>query len=137
MPRTPTDPGRQTLPSRRRSWTQKAHVGGQTVYLSVGEYEDGRPGEIWLEAARAGTFVWGVLGALARAVSVALQCGVPLAEVVKALGGLCFPPDGPVAGSAAVAEASSVADYVARELAAAYLVPERPVPRRLPEGEGE
>lgn len=111
---------RRTLPDRRSSWTHRANVGGQTVYLSVGEYADGTPGEIWIEASKAGSFVRGVLGALGRTASVALQCGVPLAELVDALRGLNFPPNGPVSGSPSVERAESVADWVAGELAAAY-----------------
>jgi ribonucleoside-diphosphate reductase alpha chain len=116
-------PTRECLPTRRSSWTQKARIGGHTFYLSCGEFADGRPGELWIEAAKAGTFSRGVLGALARVASVALQCGTPLAELVKALEGLRFPPDGPVEGSPAAREAASVADWVAVELRAAYLTP--------------
>jgi ribonucleoside-diphosphate reductase alpha chain len=116
-------PTRECLPTRRSSWTQKARVGGQTVYLCVGEFADGRPGEIFLDMHKQGTFARGVLGALARVASVALQCGTPLAELVKALEGLCFPPEGAVEGSPAAREAASVADWVASELRAAYLTP--------------
>jgi ribonucleoside-diphosphate reductase alpha chain len=117
---------REVLPPRRRQWTQKARLGGHTVYLSVGHFADGRPAEVWIETQKAGTFARGVLMALARMTSLALQCGASVAEVVASLKGLSFPPDGPVSGSAAVAEASSLADWIARELEAAYLTPPPP-----------
>lgn len=114
---------RKCLPERRASWTQRARVGGQTLYLSMGDYEDGRLGEIWLEAAKQGTNIRGTLGALARLASVALQHGVPVAAVAEALRGLNYPPNGQVEGSPVVSSCTSVADWVAQEIAAAYLDP--------------
>lgn len=111
---------REKLPDRRAAWRQSARIDNQRFYLTVGEYDDGRPGEVFLTAHRYGTFARGVLDALARVTSLALQCGSPLGEVVKALSGLNFPPNGPVVCSGNVSEATSVADWVARELAAAY-----------------
>ena len=112
------------MPDRRRSWCQKIKVEGQTLYLTVGEREDGQPGEVFIDAAKQGTFTRGVLDALARMTSVALQCGSPLIEVCRALRGLNFPPQGKAEGSALVSEVSSVADWIARELEGAYLKPE-------------
>jgi ribonucleoside-diphosphate reductase alpha chain len=118
--------GREALPDRRHTWTQKARVGGQTVYLSFGEYPDGRLGEVWVEVAKAGSFVRGVCGALARMASCALQNGVPVPEVVDTLRSLNFPPNGPVDGSGAVQKCSSLADLIALEIEAAYLQPPPP-----------
>ncbi len=120
---------REPLPHRRASWTLKVRIGvpAQTFFLSCGEYPDGRPGEIWLEASKEGTFTRGIIGSLARMASLALQNGVPVAEVVLALRGLNFSPHGPVEGSAAVTHCSSLADFVAQEIAAVYLTPVPPV----------
>lgn len=119
---------RERLPDRRRCWTQKVRIldplGGQTFYLTCGEYPDGRLGEIFLEAHKEGTFARGVLQALARTVSIALQSQAPVGEIVNALRHLNFPPKGDVAGSATVTKCSSVTDWIAQELEAAY--PPRP-----------
>jgi hypothetical protein len=117
---------REKLPGRRRSWTQKVRVGGQTFYASFSEYPDGRLGEVFIEAHKEGTFTRGILSALARTVSVALQSGVSPAEVVKTLRGLNFPPRGAVEGSAAVRECSSVPDWLAQEIEAHYAVTTAP-----------
>ena len=117
---------RESLPARRRSWTQKARIPDaqgvlQTFYLSCGEYDDGRLGEVWLEAHTEGTFTRGVLGALARMISLSLQHAVPVSQIVHTLRDMNFPPRGPVSGTSACTEATSVVDWVARELEAAYL----------------
>lgn len=117
---------RQYLPERRRSWTQKVRIDGQTVYLSVGEYSDGRPGEIFVDVSKQGTFLRGVMGALARMVSIALQCGADVGVIVHALRGLDYPPSGPVEGSASVSMCASVTDWIAAELEARYLQPLEP-----------
>jgi ribonucleoside-diphosphate reductase alpha chain len=127
---------REPLPDRRRSWTQKVHIPDatgqpQTFYLCVGEYPDGRPGEVWIDAHKEGTFTRGVLSALARMVSIALQSGVGLAEVCDTLRHLNFPPRGPVEGSAFVASCASVPDWIAAELEAAYLKPVAPPPEKV------
>lgn len=109
-----------TLPARRKSWTQKVRIGGQTLHLTVGEYPDGRPGEVFLNVSKTGSFNRGVMETLAMNISKALQTGVPVEEVVKANRGLDFPPNGAVEGSAFVREATSVPDWVAQELEAAY-----------------
>lgn len=117
---------RVKLPDRRRSWRQKIKMEGQTFYLTVGEHESGQPGEVFIDAAKQGTFTRGVLDALARMTSMALQCGAPLAEVCRALRGLNFPPQGRVESDPPtfIAGVSSVADWIARELEAAYLKPD-------------
>lgn len=87
----------------------------------MGEYEDGRPGEIWIVVAKAGSFIRGALDNLARMVSTALQCGTPLEEVVKSLRGLNYPPNGLVTGSPFFSGCLSVGDWVAKELEYAYV----------------
>jgi hypothetical protein len=117
---------REPLPDRRRSWTQHVHIGGQSVYLTVGEYADGRPGEIFVDMSRQGTLLRGVMGTLARMVSISLQCGAGVEAIVQVLRGLDYPPAGPVTGSAAVEECLSVTDWIASELEARYLRPAEP-----------
>jgi len=116
------------LPPRCRHWTQKVHIDGNSFYLAVAEYPDGRPGGIFLDSHKQGTFARGVLDTLARSLSIALQCGTPVAEVVKALRGLDYPPNGTVYGSATVSSATSLADWVAQELEAVYCVRYRNTP---------
>jgi ribonucleoside-diphosphate reductase alpha chain len=120
---------RMPLPDRRLSWTQRAAIGGQTVYLTVGEYPGGRPGEIFVDVSKQGTFLRGVMGALARMASMALQCGAGVDLIVHSLRGLDFPPNGPVEGSSFVWEASSVADWISQELEHKYMR----TPVRVPE----
>lgn len=117
---------REYLPPRRRCVTQKVKIPDangvlQSFYLSTGEYPDGRLGEIWIEAHKEGTFARGVLGALARMVSLALQHQVPVAEIVHTLRWMNFPPRGAVTGSEACARCESVVDWIAQELEVAYL----------------
>lgn len=114
---------REQLPDRRNSWTQKVRIGDQSVYLTVGEYADGRPGEIFVDVSKCGTFVRGMLGTLARTVSIALQCGADVQMVVHMLREHNFPPNGPVQGSNDVKECNSVTDWIASELEAYYLKP--------------
>ena len=113
---------REPLPNRRAIWTQEVRLGGQKLFLSVGEYDDGRPGEVWLVAAKQGEFLRGILDSLSRVVSIALQCGTPVEDVVAALAGVNYPPNGDVVGERTpVKSACSVPDWVAQELAAVYL----------------
>lgn len=114
---------RERLPHRRRSVTQKvkiADVNGvpQTFYLSCGYYDDGRLGEIFLEAHKEGTFARGVLSTLARVVSIALQCGAEPAALAGAMRHMNFPPSGPVEGTPTTEHCTSVADWIAQELVA-------------------
>jgi ribonucleoside-diphosphate reductase alpha chain len=114
---------RERLPDRRASWISKARIGGQTFYLQCGEYPDGSLGEIFIDAHKEGTFTRGVLGALARMTSLALQCGVEVTEVVKALGHLNFPPNGPVHGEDGLITMNvvSVCDWVSQTIEEAYV----------------
>lgn len=118
---------RKVLPNRRKSWTQKVTIrdqrGDQTFYLTCGEYDDGTLGEVWIEAHKEGTFSRGVLGALGRMVSISLQSGGDVRDVVKSLRHLNFPPNGEVIGSRNVTKAASVADWVAQEIQAEYIAP--------------
>lgn len=115
---------REKLPSRRRSWTQKVYITEKdgkrhTFYLSFGEYGDGRLGEIWVEASKEGTFLRGVLGSLAKQVSLSLQSGVSIGEIVKLLQGMDYPPGGKVSGlegGSVVTECSSISDWIAQEI---------------------
>ncbi len=118
---------RQSMPERRANWTQHVHLNNQSVYLNVGLYEDGRPGEIFIDVAKTGTFLRGILGALARVFSVSLQHGTPLLALTDVLKDLRFPPEGIVEGSEAVKEALSLVDWIARELEAAFPPVELPV----------
>ena len=111
---------RQPMPERRASWTQHVHIENQAFYLTFGEYPDGRLGEIFVNASKTGTFVRGVLDALARVTSVAIQCGAPIEEISDALKGLNFPPHGPVEGSATCKGALSVTDWIGQEIEANY-----------------
>lgn len=120
---------RTKLPDRRALWTQKVIIGGQTFYLSVGEYENRRVGEIWLTVSKHGTFTRGIADTLARLTSIALQNDTPIAEVVNALRNLNFPPNGQViAEGSPVTQCTSVPDWIAQELAAVYLANEPEVP---------
>ena len=128
---------REPLPDRRRNWSQRVKIGGQTCYLSVGEYEDGRPGELFVDVSKAGTFCRGVLGTLARTVSIALQCGADVSVVVHSLKGANYPPNGRVEGSDAVAGCLSVTDWIAAELAARYMAPAHALTNGQVVGEGD
>ncbi len=119
---------RVKLPDRRVTWTQKVRIDNTGFFLSVGEYDDGRPGEIWIEAHKMGTFARGVLDTLSRMASIALQSGAPIEEIVKALQGMHFPPSGEVIGEyTQVVSCTSVADWVSQELAHVYLKHTEPV----------
>lgn len=114
---------RETLPDRRRSWTKEVRIEGQVVFLGVGEYDDGRPGEIFVDVAKAGTFIRGVMGTLARTASIALQHGAGVEVVIASLIGGNYPPNGMVIGSDVCTECKSVTDWIAKELAHYYNVP--------------
>lgn len=117
---------REVLPGRRQSWTQRVKIDGQRVYMTVSEYPNGRPGELFVDVSKQGTFLRGVMSALARTVSVALQCGADVGIIVKTLRGLDYPPQGRVEGSAHVRECLSVTDWIALELEAKYLAAPEP-----------
>jgi ribonucleoside-diphosphate reductase alpha chain len=113
--------GRQRLPNRRKSYTQKAIVGGHKVYLHTGEYEDGRLGEIFIDMHKEGASFRAMMNNFAIAVSIGLQYGVPLEEFVEAFTFTRFDPSGMVEGNEAIKMATSIIDYVFRELAISYL----------------
>jgi ribonucleoside-diphosphate reductase alpha chain len=112
---------REKLPSRRKGYTQKATVGGHKVYLRTGEYEDGKLGEIFIDMHKEGAALRAMMNNFAIAVSVGLQYGVPLEEFVDAFTFTKFEPAGMVQGNDSIKNATSILDYVFRELAVSYL----------------
>ena len=112
---------RESLPARRKGYTQKARVGGQKIYLSTGEYADGRLGEIFINMHEGGPAFRSLMNNFAIAISVGLQYGVPLEEYVDAFIFTRFEPAGLVQGNDAIKNATSILDYVFRELAVSYL----------------
>ncbi len=113
--------GREKLPGRRKGYTQKAVVGGHKVYLSTGEYEDGRLGEIFIDMHKEGAAFRSLMNNFAIAISLGLQYGVPLDEYVDAFTFTRFEPAGLVTGNETIRNATSVLDYLFRELAVSYL----------------
>ncbi len=113
--------GRQRLPERRKGYIQKAIVGGHKVYLHTGEYEDGKLGEIFIDMHKEGAALRAMMNNFAIAVSVGLQYGVPLDEFVEAFTFTRFEPAGMVQGNDSIKNATSILDYVFRELAISYL----------------
>ncbi|MDA7948589.1 MAG: vitamin B12-dependent ribonucleotide reductase, partial [Hyphomicrobiaceae bacterium] len=112
---------RERLPDRRKSYTQKAIVGGHKVYLHTGEYDDGRLGEIFIDMHKEGAAFRSLMNNFAIAVSVGLQYGVPLEEFVDAFTFTRFEPAGIVQGNDSIKNATSILDYIFRELAVSYL----------------
>ncbi len=115
------DREREKLPARRKGYTQKATVGGHKVYLRTGEYVDGRLGEIFIDMHKEGAAFRSLMNNFAIAISLGLQYGVPLDEYVDAFTFTRFEPAGPVQGNDAIKNATSILDYVFRELAVSYL----------------
>ncbi len=112
---------RERMPDRRKGYTQKAVVGGHKVYLRTGEYDDGRLGEIFIDMHKEGAALRSLLNNFAIAISLGLQYGVPLDEYVEAFTFTRFEPAGPVQGNDTIKYATSILDYVFRELAVSYL----------------
>ncbi len=112
---------RKKLPHRRKGYTQKAVVGGHKIYLRTGEYDDGELGEVFLDMHKEGAAFRSLMNNFAIAISIGLQYGVPLEEFVDAYTFTRFEPSGPVEGNDAIKMASSVLDYIFRELAVSYL----------------
>ncbi|UTD29354.1 vitamin B12-dependent ribonucleotide reductase [Bradyrhizobium sp. WD16] len=112
---------REKMPDRRKGYTQKAVVGGHKVYLRTGEYDDGRLGEIFIDMHKEGAALRSFINNFAIAVSLGLQYGVPLEEYVDAFTFTRFEPAGPVQGNDSIKYATSILDYVFRELAVSYL----------------
>ena len=112
---------RTRMPERRKGYTQKAVVGGHKVYLRTGEYEDGQLGEIFIDMHKEGAGFRAMMNNFAIAVSVGLQYGVPLEEFVDAFTFTKFEPAGMVQGNDSIKNATSILDYIFRELAVSYL----------------
>ena len=112
---------RSRLPERRKGYTQKATVGGHKVYLRTGEYEDGQIGEIFIDMHKEGAAFRSLMNNFAIAVSIGLQYGVPLDEFVEAFTFTRFEPQGLVTGNDTIKMATSILDYIFRELAISYL----------------
>jgi ribonucleoside-diphosphate reductase alpha chain len=112
---------REKLPERRKGYTQKAIVGGHKVYLRTGEYGDGRLGEIFIDMHKEGAGFRAMMNNFAIAISVGLQYGVPLEEYVDAFTFTRFEPAGMVQGNDSIKNATSILDYIFRELAISYI----------------
>ncbi|MDP1883344.1 MAG: vitamin B12-dependent ribonucleotide reductase, partial [Bradyrhizobium sp.] len=112
---------RERMPDRRKGYTQKAVVGGHKVYLRTGEYDDGRIGEIFIDMHKEGAALRSIINNFAIAISLGLQYGVPLEEYVDAFTFTRFEPNGPVQGNDSIKFATSILDYVFRELAVSYM----------------
>ena len=112
---------RRELPARRRGYTQRASVGGHTVFVRTGEYDDGSLGEISISLSKEGAAFRGLMDNFSTAINLGLQHGVPLAELVASFTFTQFGPGGAVEGDPAVARATSLLDYVFRHLAVNYL----------------
>ncbi len=112
---------RRKLPERRKGYTQKATIGGHKVYLRTGEYEDGKLGEIFIDMHKEGAAFRSLMNNFAMSISIGLQYGVPLDEFVDAFTFTRFEPAGAVKGNDAIKMATSISDYVFRELAISYL----------------
>ena len=112
---------RRRLPYRRTGYTQKAKINGQSVYIRTGEYENGQIGEIFIDMHREGAAVRSLLNCFAISVSLGLQHGVPLEEFIDAFVFTKFDPSGIVTGNEKIKMATSVIDYIFRELAVSYL----------------
>tara|TARA_Y100001936_G_C16073823_1_gene672605 strand:+ start:1473 stop:2297 length:825 start_codon:yes stop_codon:yes gene_type:complete len=112
---------RFSMPDRRKGYIQKATIGDHKVYLHTGEYEDGKIGEIFIDTSKEGELVKALMNNFAIAVSLGLQYGVPLDEFVSAFIGTKFEPSGKVQGNDRILSASSILDYIFRELAISYL----------------
>ena len=109
------------MPDRRKGYIQKATIGNHKVYLHTGEYEDGKIGEIFIDTSKEGELVKALMNNFAIAISLGLQYGVPLDEFVNAYIGTKFEPSGKVNGNDRILSATSILDYIFRELAISYL----------------
>jgi ribonucleoside-diphosphate reductase alpha chain len=109
------------MPDRRKGYIQKAQIGDHKVYLHTGEYNDGKIGEIFIDTNKEGELVKAMMNNFAIAISLGLQYGVPLEEYVDAFIDTKFEPSGKVNGNDRILSASSILDYVFRELAISYL----------------
>ena len=112
---------RFSMPDRRKGYIQKVSIGNHKVYLHTGEYEDGKIGEIFIDTSKEGELVKALMNNFAIAVSLGLQYGVPLDEFVSAYVETKFEPSGKVHGNDRILSATSILDYIFRELAISYL----------------
>jgi ribonucleoside-diphosphate reductase alpha chain len=112
---------RRKMPDRRKGYIQKTMIGDHKVYLHIGEYDDGRVGEIFIDTNKEGELVRSLMNNFAIAISLGLQYGVPLEEYVDAFINTKFEPSGKVKGNDRILSASSILDYLFRELAISYL----------------
>ena len=133
---------RFSMPDRRKGYIQKATIGDHKIYLHTGEYEDGKIGEIFIDTSKEGELVKALMNNFAIAISLGLQYGVPLDEFVNAYIDTKFEPSGKVFGNDRILSASSMLDYIFRELAISYLnredlahTPAIGKSENLPEGE--
>ncbi len=115
------DRTRRKLPDRRKGYIQKAAVGGHKVYLHTGEYDDGELGEIFIDMHKEGAAFRSLMNNFAIAISIGLQYGVPLEEFVDAFVFTRFEPAGAVTGNEIIRSATSILDYIFRELGVSYL----------------
>ena len=109
------------MPDRRKGYIQKVTIGKHKVYLHTGEYDDGKLGEIFIDTSKEGELVKALMNNFAIAISLGLQYGVPLDEFVSAYVGTKFEPSGKIDGNDRILSASSILDYIFRELAISYL----------------
>ena len=109
------------MPDRRKGYIQKASIGNHKIYLHTGEYEDGKIGEIFIDTSKEGELVKALMNNFAIAISLGLQYGVPLDEFVNAYVDTKFEPSGKVYGNDRILSATSILDYIFRELAISYL----------------
>lgn len=112
---------RRRLPDRRKGYIQKAAIGGHKVYLHTGEFDDGGLGEIFIDMHKEGAAFRSLMNNFAIAISIGLQYGVPLEEFVDAFVFTRFEPSGTVSGNDSIRQATSILDYIFRELAVSYL----------------
>ena len=108
------------MPDRRKGYIQKVTIGKHKVYLHTGEYDDGKLGEIFIDTSKEGELVKALMNNFAIAISLGLQYGVPLDEFVNAYVGTKFEPSGKIEGNDRILSASSILDYIFRELAISY-----------------
>ena len=111
---------RFSMPDRRKGYIQKVTIGNHKVYLHTGEYEDGKIGEIFIDTSKEGELVKALMNNFAIAISLGLQYGVPLDEFINAYVNTKFEPSGKVTGNDRILSASSILDYIFRELAISY-----------------
>lgn len=129
IPPTPPGPHRRRLPLERSSITHKFRVGQEKGYLTVGLYEDGTPGELFIKMAKEGSTISGLLDTMGVLTSLALQHGVPLTVIFGKLQNMHFEPDGPTSNPS-IPFAKSVVDYIARWVLARFTPTSHPFSKK-------